>query len=287
MRSIEPSGYSWDGADGPTMLRALREASGLSQLEVAMRLVDAEFRIDQSHLYKIESGRIVRPAAKTIDAILTLGLQAPYSIRRDVLQAFGYRLPWVLPTEQEIASELRLCAGELNFANWPAYMMDYSHRIWAWNRLFPRLLGNTADDPANAGYVGLTTLDILLNPDVGTNRQIANAGSFVPLSVAWFKTMTRPYAQEAWFREFMARANAWPGFRELWAQMPEEAPVLWAEPQVVPVEIQVPGYAAPLRFRPMHLHLALDPRFSILHLVPLNLETMAICETWAADASDA
>ena len=286
MRRNEPSGYSWSGADGPSMLRALREAAGLSQYEVALRLVDADLRIDQSHLHKIESGKIVRPAAKTVDCILTLGLKAPFSIRRDVLEAFGYRVPWVLPTESEIASERQLCASELTFAVWPAYMMDYAHRIWSWNRYFPRLLGNTADDPANADYLGLTVLDILLNPEVGTNRQISNAESFVPMSVAWFKTMTRPYSQETWFRDFMARANAWAGFREMWAQIPEKPPTVWAEPQVVPIEILVPGYPSPLQFRPMHMHLALDPRFSILHLVPLSLETMAICETWAADASN-
>lgn len=283
MPTNEPSGYTWNGADGPGMLRRLREDSGLSQYELANRLIEADIKIDQAHVQKIESGRIRRPSSRTIEVILTHGLQMPFAVRRDVLRAYGYELPWTLPTDREIEFQRRVSQRELDFSVWPSYIMDLSHRIWGWNRYFPRLLGNTADDARNADYLGLTVLDILLNPEVGTNRQIANATSFVPISVAWFKTATRAHVHASWFLEFMEKAGTWPGFREMWEHIPEEAPVLWEEPPTIPVEIHVPGYDMPLRFRPMHLELPLDPRFSILHLVPLNLETMAICMSWAAE----
>ena len=286
--TTKPHWYDWDWvtAEGPAMLRALREASGLSQLEVATRLGDADLRLDQSHLHKIESGRISRPAAKTIDAILTLGLQAPYRLRKDVLEAYGYRLPLALPTKQEVEAGRRLCVQELTTAIWPAYAKDFADRIWGWNRYFPRLIGNTAEDPANDRYVGFTVADILFNPGIGTFRQIANAGEFGTRFLAGFKMVTRAYEHDAWFREFLARANTWPGFREMWDQTPEGSAVIVEEQPIIPIEVQVPGLASPLRFRPVIVNLTLDPRFQVVHVVPFNMETMAICASWAAEAPE-
>ncbi|HYI25718.1 MAG TPA: helix-turn-helix transcriptional regulator [Thermomicrobiales bacterium] len=265
------------------MLRALRETSGLSQLELALRLSDAGIRVDQAHIHRIESGAIKRPTAPTLDAILTVGLNVPYRVRIDVLAAFGYQLRWELPTDEDIEFERRYNADALNHTIWPAYMVDHAHRIWGWNRLFPRLVGNSADDPGNAGYVGLTVLDILFNPAVGTNRQIANAKSFGPVAVAWFKVMTKPYRQESWFHDLITRAKTWPGFFEIWDQIPEGPQALLVEPPVIPVEIHVPGLAAHLRFRAIQVAMPFDPRFAILHMVPLNVETQAICAAWAAE----
>lgn len=274
--------YTWAVDEGREMLRALREASGISQMELALRLSDAGIRVDQAHVQKIESGAIKRPTAQTLDALLTVGLSVPYRVRIDVLAAFGYRLRWELPTDQEIELERGLSAEELTQAIWPSYLIDFAQRLWGWNRLFPRLLGNTADDPANAGYLGLTVLDILFNPAVGTNRQIANAASFGPVLVAWFKVLTKQYWQEPWFHDFMTKAKTWPGFLEMWNRVPAGPQILLMKPPVTPVEIDVPGLASPMLFRPIHAPVALDPRFAILHLVPLNVETQAVCAAWAA-----
>ncbi len=275
--------YTWAVSDGREMLRALRETSGLSQMELALRLSDAGIRVDQAHVQKIESGTIKRPTAPTLDAILTVGLNVPYRVRIDVLAAFGYRLRWKLPTDQEVEAELKLSTEELTRAIWPCYLVDYAHRIWGWNRLFPRLLGNTADDPANSRYVGVTVLDILFNPVVGTNRQIANAESFAPVIMAWFKLMTKQYRQEPWFHDLMTKAKTWPGFFEMWNRIPEGPQVLLVEPPVIPVEIHVPGLASPLRFRAVHAPVTFDPRFAILHMIPLSVETQAVCAAWAAE----
>lgn len=283
MPGRDASMYTWAVFGGREMLRALRETSGLSQMELALRLSDAGIRVDQAHVNKIESGAIKRPTAPILDGILTVGLKVPYRVRIDVLSAFGYRLRWELPTDQDIEFERRINAEELTRTIWPSYMVDYAHRIWGWNRLFPRLLGRTADDPGNAEYVGLTVLDILFNPAIGTNRQIANAESFGPVAMAWFKVMTKPYCQEPWFHDLMTRAKTWPGFFEIWNQIPEGPQVLLVEPPVTPVEIHVPGLASPMRFRTIHVPMAFDPRFGILHMVPLSVETQAICAAWAAE----
>lgn len=285
MPELDISKYTWAVAGGREMLRALREASGLSQMDLMLRLSDAGVRVDQAHIQKIESGAIKRPTASTLDAILTVGLQVPYRIRIDVLAAYGYQMRWELPTAEEIELELELNAGEITQTIWPSYLIDYAQRIWGWNRLFPRLLGSTADNPANAGFVGLTVLDILFNPAVGTYRQIANAEEFAPAIVGWFKTMTKQYWQDPWFHDFLTKARTWPGFAEIWDQVPEGPQVLLRTHTAVPVEIQVPGLAQPLLLRPVQVPVALDPRFAVLHLIPLNVETQAVCAAWAAEES--
>ncbi|MCO5217910.1 MAG: helix-turn-helix transcriptional regulator [Thermomicrobiales bacterium] len=285
MPGRDASKYTWAVANGREMLRALREAAGLSQMDVMLRLSDAGVRVDQAHIQKIESGAIKRPTASTLDAILTVGLQVPYRVRSDVLAAFGYQLRWELPTAEEIELELKLDGGEVMCAIWPAYLIDQAQRIWAWNPLFPRLLGGASDDPANEGFIGLTVLDILFNPAVGTHRQIANSGTFVPVIVGWFKTMTRQYWQDPWFHEFMARARTWPGFTEIWDQIPEGPQLLLRTHSTVPVEIQVPGLSKPLLFRPVHVPMSFDPRFAVLHLMPLNAETQTVCAAWAEEAT--
>lgn len=287
MSMRDPGLYSWAAADGRMILRSLRENAGLSLIALAMRLDDAGQHIDHSHLQKIESGAIKRPAAPTLDAILTDGLHVPYRVRIDVLAAFGYRLRWELPTPREGRFETNLLDHEVSVAIWPSYLIDFGQRLWGWNRLFPRLLGNTPDDPANAGYLGLTILDILLNPDVGTDRQIANTATFTPMIVAWFKVMTREYWQESWFLEFKAKANTWPGFREMWDQAPEGPQAVLTKFSTIPVSIDVPGVPHPMLFRSLHVPDTLDPRFAILHLVPLNVETQAVCAAWVADDASA
>lgn len=272
---------TWTSEDGRNLLRTLREEAGLSQMELALRLSGADIRVDQAHIQKIESGAIKRPTLATLDAVLTVGLHVPYRVRIDVLTAFGYRPRWEQPTEREVDLERMLSSDELNQTIWPSYLLDYTQRIWGWNRLFPRLIGNTPDNPGNARYVGLTVLDILFDPEVGTTRQIANVGTFAIVMIGYYKEMTKQYRDEVWFRDVMTRAATWPGFLDLWDQIPDGPQALLVAPPVIPLDIEVPGQEAPLRFRAIHVPVVFDPRFAILHLVPMNVTTQAICAAWA------
>src|SRR4051812_7221546 len=156
----EPEGQNNGGA----MLRRLRQSAGLTLAELAGRLDDANIRVDAAHLQRIETGQIARPTADTLESILTAGLDAPFLVRRNVLDAYGYRLPWALPTPAEIEEARQLCAPEVSTATWPTYFMDYALRIWGWNRYFPRLIGRAPDDPAIERFIGLTHIEIVLNP---------------------------------------------------------------------------------------------------------------------------
>lgn len=272
---------------GGMQLRALREAAGYSLGELAGRIDDQGGGIDAAHLQRIESGRIKRPASATLETILTDGLGAPFRRRRDVLDSFGYRLPWALPTDREIEEGRRLSAHELRSATWPAYMMDIGQRVWAWNRYVPRLLGLEPDDPAPARFVGLTVLDLVFNPLVGTNLMIANPERFHPLFLRMFRVQTLAHAHEPWFHELIARASAWPGFADLWASLPATADEALDDQPIYPVAFSVPGVDEPLQFRIILIYLTLDPRIQVVHWIPFGAAAFRHCAQWAEADGDA
>jgi transcriptional regulator with XRE-family HTH domain len=272
--------------NGGASLRALRRAAGLTLIELSGRLDDAGIHIDAAHLQRIETGQIVRPTADTLEAILEIGLDAPYRVRRDLLDAYGYRLPWALPTPREVEETRQLCANEVSTATWPTYFMDYILRIWGWNRYFPRLLGREPDDPANDRFIGITHIDIVLNPDLGTSRQIANAADFAPVMLTMFKILTKPHQHELWCLEFVERMCRWPGIGELWSGLPDDADEVLPDQPVLPVEITVPGIEPVMRFRITPITFSPDPRFQIMHLIPFGAATLRECANWAEEAGE-
>lgn len=283
VQGAEPMWHRGAEEDGGLLVRALRQRAGLSLIELAGRLDDKGVRIDAAHLQRIETGRIVKPTVDTLQAILTLGFEAPHRTRRDVLRAFGYRLPWALPSEPEIAEGRLLCAQELESATWPVYLMDHGQRVWAWNRYVPRLLGLAPEEPAPAAFVGLTVLDLVFNPQVSTTLLIANQEHFRPLFLHMFKIQTQPHAHEFWFHELVERARAWPGFEELWSSLPEDADEVLSTQPIIPIEFHVPGADRPLRFRIALIYLSLDPRFQVVHWIPFGAATLRHCAQWAED----
>lgn len=268
---------------GGLLLRGLRRAAGMSLLDLAGRLGDEGSSVDAAHLQRIETSRILRPTVETLDAILTTGLDAPFRTRRDVLEAFGYRLPWALPTDREVEEGRRLCAQELHSATWPAYLMDHGQRLWQWNRYVPRLLGLAPDDPAPARFVGLTVLDLVFNPEVGINLMIANPGEFQPLFLRMFKIQTQPHAHEPWFLELLERARHWPGFEPLWSSLNDDPDVVLETQPIHPIEFRVPGIEQALRFRVAMIYLTLDPRFQVGHWIPFGAATLRQVALWAEE----
>ena len=271
---------------GGALLRGLRRAAGLTLLELAGRLDDAGVRIDAAHLQRIESGQIARPTADTLESILDIGLAVPYRTRRDVHEAYGYRLPWALPTPGEVDEVRTLLANELAAATWPAYIMDYGLRIWDWNGYFPRLLGRAPDDPFNARFMGVTHVDLVLNPALGTSRQIANVAAFAPVMLTMVKVQAKPFEHESWYAELAARIRSWPGIGELWAALPDDVDEVLPTQPVLPVEIHVPGVAPVMRFRITIITFSHDPRFQIVHLIPFGAATLRECATWAEEAGE-
>ncbi len=286
VRDVVPT---WDvshAVPGGQLLRDLRQQAGMSLLELSMRLAEADVHVDAAHLQRIETGRIKRPNADTVDAILTVGLNAPYRTRRNVLAAFGYRLPWTLPTESEVEEARYLFAQELEVTTWPAYLMDHGHRIWAWNRYGPRLLGLERGKAVPERYIGMTTLDFTFNPAFGMAQRIANPEVYLELYLRSFKIQSQPYAEDPWFRGMIDRAREWPRFNEIWDSLPDNADAMMLAGRNYPVAFRVPGYHEPLRFRIVLIYLSLDPRFQIIAWIPFGAHSMRAVAQWADEEGE-
>jgi transcriptional regulator with XRE-family HTH domain len=127
-------------------LRALREAAGRTQL-----WVEAEADLGTGYLQRVESGRVAQPERATLERILA-ALDARYSERREVLERFGYLATTTPPTDADIVWACSLCQHELHDVAFPAYVLDCTHRLIAWNRYVPYLFGPRPNDETLGGW---------------------------------------------------------------------------------------------------------------------------------------
>jgi hypothetical protein len=134
-------------------------------------------------LTKLKREALRMPTVETIETILA-GLHASYADRRDVLLAFGYGLPLALPTQREIDEMLSLTVNELKDATYPMMLIDLGHRLLAWNRYAPRLIGKHPNASTLEAYYGVTTFDLVFNPALDDRLLIQNPESFWP---AWLR----------------------------------------------------------------------------------------------------
>ena len=196
---------------GGQRLQDLRKQAGLTLADVEAK---ARYRIDTAHLHRIETGRIKRPDPETLEVILS-ALEVSFVDRRDVLEAFGYKIPRNLPTEKEIEQARILCEHELHEATFPVYLIDDALRLWAWNRYVPRLIGMHPDDPALAQFVGVTMIDLAFNPAYPTKFLLDNPDEFLPMWLHTVKTALQPVQDEPWYGDWLTKARALPGFSEI------------------------------------------------------------------------
>ena len=81
-----------------------------------------------------------------------------------MLELFGYMVTTPPPTEEEIAWACNVCQRELHEVAFPAYVLDCTHRLIAWNAHVPRLFGIAAADPTLGGLAGRSILAAWFDP---------------------------------------------------------------------------------------------------------------------------
>lgn len=101
-----------------------------------------------------------------------------------MLELFGYVVDAPIPDETEIQWAIRVCQAELDYAVFPAYLLDCAHRLLAWNRLVPRLfrpvLGYTAGR--------LSMMRLIFDPAYQVTGRIANPEAFFPAQIRALRT---------------------------------------------------------------------------------------------------
>ncbi len=263
---------------GGARLRALREAAGQTQL-----WVEAEAELGTGYLQRVESGKVAQPGRATLERILG-AIGARYSERCDVLEQFGYALSTSPPDADEVDWARGFCQSELDEAPFPAYALDCTHRLIAWNEQVPRLFGLMRVDPQLEQLAGGSILEAWFDTASPLSRLVVEPEIFLPALIRAFRSEMEPHRNEPWYPALLLRLLSLPRFRERWNQIEQEfAPVSPAR-ALVPLRLKVPG-AGEMQFRLSAEHLVRDSRFRLIYFFPADLPTMKRCAAWASDAA--
>jgi transcriptional regulator with XRE-family HTH domain len=251
---------------GGNRLRALRDDCGRTQLDVEL---DASLGI--GYLQRVESGKVRYPERDTLERILA-ALGAHYTERRDILELFGYMVDTPLPDEREIEWAVEICRDELSEAVFPAYLLDCTNHLLAWNPFFARLLGSEhfAKRPS--------ILRLMFDPSYAITALIANPEVFFPAQIRALRYQMRQFRGETWYAPLIDDLNVeCPLFHFYWEQV-DASPSLAARP-LIPLLISLPEVGL-LRFRLTSEPFAQDRRFRIIYYLPADPLTMQQCVAW-------
>ena len=263
---------------GGAKLRALREQAGRSQL-----WVEAEAELGTGYLQRVESGRVAQPERRTVERILD-ALGARYGERREALKLFGYAVATPPPTAAEAAWARDACRRELHTVTFPAYVLDCTHRLVAWNAYVPRLFGVTPDDPLLQHLAGESMLAPWFDPASPLAELVAEPEQFLPALIRAFRYEMQRFRSEGWYATMLdGLLDDLPCFRQYWERVAQEPPAAGAARALVPVRLAVPG-AGILQFRLASEPFVRDVRFRAIYSFPADPATMRRCAAWADDS---
>jgi transcriptional regulator with XRE-family HTH domain len=258
---------------GGARLRALREAAGRSQL-----WVEAEAELGTGYLQRVEYGRVVQPERPTLERILA-ALGARYSERRQVLELFGYTVSTPPPTADECAWAAEISRWELTDAPFPAYVLDCTHRLIAWNALVPFVWGIDPADPTIGGLAGRSIMEAWFDPESPISSLLTEPELMLWGLVRALRYEMQQFRTEAWYADVIARLRQLPGFDEAWAAMRRERQAVTAARALLPIRLRLPKFGA-LYFRLSSERFVRDARFRVVYLFPADPATMSICAEW-------
>ena len=178
---------------GGNRIRALREYYGKTQLEVEL-----EANLGIGYLQRVESGRVQQPERDTLERIIS-ALDAKYTERRDVLEKFGYIVDASIPTEDEVRWAVGVCQPELDSAVFPAYLLDCSHRLLAWNELVPKLFSLTQLPRTREKKEYLSMLRLVFDPFYKVTPRISNPEVFFPAQIRALRYERQWFHDEDWY----------------------------------------------------------------------------------------
>lgn len=263
---------------GGTRLRQLRLAAGKTQM-----WVELEAELGSGYLQRLESGRVMQPVRPTLERILT-ALGARYSERRDVLEMFGYTVATDPPTAEDITWAREICRYELQSAVFPAYMLDCTVRLQAWNQFVPRLIGVAPDASILEQLTDRTLLALWFNPDALLGALVAEPDVFLPSMIRAFRFELEHVGDEFWMDSLLEGLLAIPRFRHYWEQVEREQLPATAARSLLPVRLRTPDDGL-LEFRLSVEHFTRDARFRVVYFLPASPETMQVCARWAGALS--
>ena len=221
------------------------------------------------------------PDGPTLERILS-ALGARYGERRQILEVFGYTVATPPPDDADRAWACAACQRELRAVLFPAYALDCTSRLVAWNSYFPRLLGVAPDDPLLGWLAARPVLAAWFDPSSPLAALVVEPDTFSPALVRALRYELQQLGAEAWAGAWLARMRAdLPRFRHVWDTTEQEPAPAGAARALVPVRLAVPGVGE-LQFRLSSEPFAQDARFRIIYYFPADPVTMQQCAAWTA-----
>jgi len=265
------------GTPGGLKLRALRDDRHRSQL-----WVEVEASLGTGYLQRLESGRVTQPVRATLERILA-ALVARYDERCETLALFGYTAPTPLPSAADLAWAREECRAGLAAVAFPAYVLDCAHRLVAWNRFFPRLLGLGPGDPLPPALIGRSLLAPWFDPASPLAPLVAEPDRFLPAMLRAFRSEMGRFGGEPWHREMVLEPlHILPRFRHYWARVAAEPATAGAGRALVPVLLDLPR-GGRLQFRLAAEPFTHDVRFRAIYYFPADEASMRQCVAWAEE----
>jgi transcriptional regulator with XRE-family HTH domain len=260
---------------GGARLRALREQAGRTQL-----WVELEAELGTGYLQRVESGRVAQPSRATLERILN-ALDARYSERRDVMEIFGYTVAATPPDAADAVWAREVSWRELHEVAFPAFVLDCTHRLIAWNAVLLQLVGIDADDPWLRRMQDESLLARWFEPESPFGRMVAEPDVLLPAIIRALRYEMQQFHTEPWYATVLDELQRnLPLFRHYWAVVEDETPPASAARAVVPLRLAVPGVGQ-LEFRLSSEHFTRDARFRIVYYFPADPITMRQCAEWA------
>jgi transcriptional regulator with XRE-family HTH domain len=261
-----------------TCLRQLRNERGLSMDDLAY-----SSNITYRALQRIESGKTKLPSRHNLIALLN-NLNAVKKIsaaeRLKVLTPFGYRDQTPLPDETEIINITQQWEKSVFELPHPACLVDCAHRIHAWNRYGPRLVGLTYGHPGMENIRGKTLFDVLFNQSFATAFGLQNKDDFLIDMLEVMRSEFEAFKDEDWCKECIQNTSAaYPEFRRLWGKI-NTYPVRRLSLRMIGPFLLNPTGNAPLSFYMLGTDFMSDSRFRVIQYLPANMATMRQCLTW-------
>ncbi len=267
---------------GGELLRALRQRREGRKRKLTIEQVAEQSGITYRALWNIEHGNTAKPNKAVLDSILnTLDAFLPITIeqRNEVLMAFKYPPLLTPPTDVERTRVAVEWQNEYRHLTQPAYLVDFTQRLLAWNRYAPRILGMEYNDPRLRKLKGITIFDLAFNSDFIAASRITNGAEFLPNMIQVIKAEMEPFSDTNWYKELIDETSTkYPLFKSIWNSLPSNLPMVRLR-TMGPVQVQHPDGKI-LKFHLMGVDFVNDPRFRIVQYHPADVTTLSEWNKW-------